>query len=121
MLRWALEHGEAYSAAHERAEQDGSDIPEDLLPPDFLDGYDGWYADFFRLSTERQIGMAEGEIPASAIERHTASWSYDDADIFERCMRAMDKVYLSRGDKPADPAPQMTAEEQFMAAFANRM
>lgn len=121
MLRWALEHGEAYSAAQERVEQDGSDIPEELLPPDFLDGYDGWYADFFRLSTERQIGMAEGEIPASAIERHTAGWPYDDAAMFEHCMREMDKIYLARSEKPADAAPEMSAEEQFMAAFADRM
>lgn len=121
MLRWALEHGDAYSAAKKLAEEDGPEVPDDLLPPDFLDGFGGWYTAFFRLSTERQIGMAEGEIPASAIDRHTQGWSYDDAEMFEHCIRAMDKVYLARSEKPAEKAPQMTAEEQFMAAFAGRM
>lgn len=121
MLRWALEHGEAYSAAKKLAAEDGSDVPGDLLPPEFLDGFGGWYTDFFRLSTERQIGMAEGEIPSSAIDRHTVGWPYDDAAMFEHCMREMDKIYLARSEKPADAAPQMSAEEQFMAAFAGRM
>ena len=121
MLRWAIQHGEEYAAAKKVFDEGGAEVPEGLLPPDILDGYGGWYNDFRRLSTERQIGMAEGEIPASAIDRHTAGWLYDDAYAFEFCMREMDKVYLSRSDKPADTKPQMSAEEQFMAAFANRM
>lgn len=121
MLRWSLRHGEEYTAAKKASEEGGPEVPESLEPPEFIDGYDGWYGAFFRLSTERQIGMVEGEIPASAIERYTAGWHYEDADTFELCVREMDKIYLTRGEKPTDPEPQMSAEEQFMAAFANRM
>lgn len=84
-----------------------------------MDGYGGWYEDFWRLSTERQIGFGIGPIPASAIEKHVAGWSYEDAEIFEFCMRQMDGLYLMRNNSPenAQPAqPPMSAMEQ-MAQF----
>jgi len=88
-----------------------------------MDGYGGWYEDFWQLSTERQIGMGVGPIPASAISRHVAGWSDEDAEIFEFCMRRMDEVYLMKSNKsdetPAEPA--LSAREAFRDAFASKM
>lgn len=67
-----------------------------------MDGFGGWYEDFWRLSTERQIGFGVGPIPAHAIDRHVAGWSYEDAEVFEHCIRRMDEVYLMKSNK-AEP------------------
>lgn len=64
-----------------------------------MDGFGGWYADFWRLSTERQIGFGVGPIPASAIDKHVAGWGYEDAEVFEFCIRRMDEVYLMHANK----------------------
>lgn len=74
-----------------------------------MDGYGGWYEDFWRLSTDRQIGFGVGPIPASAIDRHIAGWGYEDAEVFEFCIRRMDEVYLMKAnsteDKTVAPGP----------------
>lgn len=89
-----------------------------------MDGFGGWYDDFWRLSTERQIGMGVGPIPASAIDRHVAGWGYEDAELFEFCIRRMDGVYLMRQNSSEEPqAPEAgatSAREAFRAAFSNR-
>jgi len=82
-------------------------IPE-LEPPEIMDGFGGWYEDFWELSTERQIGMGVGPIPASCVTRHCAGWRYDDADMFKACIRAMDAVYLGHANNPGDSAPPAT-------------
>lgn len=120
MLRWALKHAEEHAAARKLEDEGGPEVPEHLLPPDTLDGFGGWYEDFFTLSTERQIGMAEGEIPASVIARHVAGWPYDDAEMFEHCMRAMDRVWLKRGEKDDEgEKPEISARDAFKAATAD--
>ncbi len=59
-----------------------------------------WYA-FWQLSTDRQLGMSEGPIPWSAIDR----WSqrHDiDGDEFDRLvimLKHMDVVYLKHRSK----------------------
>lgn len=84
-----------------------------------MDGYEGWYDAFWRLSTERQIGMGIGPIPASMIDRHTAGWDEDDAEAFEFCIRKMDEVYLMNQNKtdqspPTDPT--LSAHDAWRAA-----
>lgn len=68
-----------------------------------LPGLDEWLDAFWRLSTERQIGMAVGPIPDSAITRWIADNNLkSEAKTFRRCIRAMDNVYLNylaQGDK----------------------
>nr|WP_303763827.1 hypothetical protein [Sphingobium yanoikuyae] len=95
-----------------------------MEPPEIIDGFGGWYADFWLLSTERQVGFGVGPIPASAIDRHTQGWDYEDADMFEHCIREMDEVYLmkanSAGQSPAPPADAMSPREAFRAATAGR-
>lgn len=80
-------------------------MPEALEPPELLDGYGGWYEDFWRLSTERQHGFGIGPIPASAIDSHVEGWGYEDAEVFEFCIRQMDGVYMRALNKIGDDAP----------------
>lgn len=82
-----------------------------------MDGYGGWYEDFWRLSTERQIGMGVGPIPASAIDRHVAGWSYEDAEVFEFCIRRMDEAYLMKSNNTDHVPPEGSARDAFRSAF----
>ncbi len=85
-----------------------------------MDGFDGWYEDFWRLSTERQIGFGVGPIPAHAIDRHVAGWSYEDAEMFEFCMRRMDEAYLMKANKTEEPQPSGSARDAFRSATSGR-
>lgn len=85
-----------------------------------MDGFGGWYDDFWRLSTERQIGMGVGPIPQSAIDRHVAGWSDEDADMFEFCIREMDGVYLMRANKSEESPTPGNPMEAFRSATAAR-
>lgn len=71
---------------------------------DTAPGLGEWYEAFFELSTDRQIGMAMGPLPASSIDRYIAGagLDHDDADMFRACMRAMDDLFR-QGDKSAPP------------------
>ncbi|WP_293921155.1 phage tail assembly chaperone [Sphingobium sp. UBA5915] len=89
-----------------------------LEPPDIIDGFGGWYEDFWQLSTERQIGFGEGPIPASAIDRHTEGWGYEDADMFQVCIREMDRAYLMKRNNP-DQSPQGDPSVSARDAFRN--
>lgn len=118
-MLWSLTTATAY---HEAAKA-GFDTSA-FEPPELMMGFDGWVSDFFELSSDRQIGMGVGPIPASSIDRHTASWDYDSADMFRACIRAMDGAYMAHvnksgsgtdnGDQGSKP---MTAQEAFKAAF----
>ena len=85
-----------------------------------MDGFGGWYEDFWRLSTERQIGMAIGPIPASAIDRHLAVMSEDDAEVFEFCIRRMDEAYLMKSNNTDQPEPPASPRDAFRAATSAR-
>lgn len=85
-----------------------------------MEGFGGWYEDFWKLSTERQVGFGVGPIPASAIERHVAGWGYEDADTFEICIRALDGVYLMKANGSDDDAPPVSPMEAFRGATASR-
>jgi hypothetical protein len=91
-------------------------VPDALQPPEIADGYGGWYEDFWRLSTERQIGMGLGPIPASAIDRHVAGWSDEDAEVFEFCIRRLDEVYLMAQNKTEQPDPTVSPRDAFRSA-----
>lgn len=88
----------AYNAAIEAGVSTDS-----LEPPAMMPELLGIYDDFWELSTDRQIGMAAGPIPAASIARHTAGWPYDVAWMFRICIRKMDDAYRAKpDDKPAD-------------------
>ena len=90
----------------------GKPVPDSLIGPDVLPGYEDWYRAFHELSTDRQIGMAVGPIPAAAIDRHGGG------AFFRRVIRAMDRVYLAhvRGDVDA-PESENLARDSFRAAM----
>ena len=95
-------------------------MPEDLQPPDITEGFEGWYEDFWRLSTERQIGMGVGPIPASAVDRHVVGWLDEDAEMFEVCIREMDEAYLMKSNKTEEAPPTESARDAFRAATSAR-
>ncbi len=116
MLRWAREKEPLYSASL------AANKPvDDLMPPRLTDGELYIYNDFFDLSTERQIGMGPGPIPASAIERHTAGWPYDAAWMFRHCIREMDRAYLAKPDEPTEQTcSDNPARDAFRHAFRDK-
>lgn len=69
-------------------------MPESLIPPAVLPGFEDWFDAFHELSTDRQIGNIIGPIPAGAIARHVDGWCNSEASLFRRVIRAMDAVYL---------------------------
>ncbi len=55
-----------------------------------------WRA-YWALSSDRHIGMAEGPIPWSAMDRYAIRYgivNMDDFDFFTLLLKAMDTVYL---------------------------
>lgn len=109
-MRWLLTHSDA-EKARKIYKRRGIPIPAHLWPPKLLPGADEWLGAFTDLSTERQIGMGPGPIPASAIE----AWPVDAAEreTFKACMRAMDHEYLTHyrteEASPADTATLVAA------------
>lgn len=83
-----------------------------------LPGLAGWISDFFELGTDRQIGMQAGPIPAASIDRHTAGWPEDEAELFRHVIRAMDRAYLDsqRPDRDA-PESDNPTRDAFRAAM----
>lgn len=76
---------------------------------------------FWELSTERQIGMGLGPIPASRIKAYAADYGLepDVAEVFKVVVREMDSVYLSwsaeegeRKRKARQEAPRPSAQPQ---------
>lgn len=62
-----------------------------------------WRA-FHDLSGDRQVGMAVGRIPFTAIDRYAARFGIDARDDFERFMfliRAMDVAFVEWAGKQA--------------------
>lgn len=65
--------------------------------------------------------MGVGPIPQSAIDRHTDGWDYEDADLFEFCIRELDGVYLMRANKAEDQTPTAASPmEAFRSATSHR-
>lgn len=56
-----------------------------------------FYRAFWELGTERQIGMATGPIPRSAIRDYALEEGMGETDamIFMRVIRAMDNAYMT--------------------------
>lgn len=66
-----------------------------MFPPDLLPGADEWLSAFWELATDRQIGMAAGPIPSSAIDRwiDRNGMMPCEAETFRRCIRAMEAAH----------------------------
>jgi|TARA_R100000479_G_scaffold176487_1_gene131347 hypothetical protein len=85
-----------------------------------MDGFGGWYEDFFDLSTDRQLGMVAGPIPKASIDAHVAGWPYDEADMFRAVIRAMDDAYLSHGSEDEPIEDGISARDAFRQSTAGR-
>lgn len=71
-------------------------IPESIQnAPVLLPGLEFYYAAFWNLTTDRPIGMAEGPIPWSSMQRYCAQHGVTgfDFDRFIVLMRMMDNAY----------------------------
>lgn len=92
-LRWSLEWTPKadFLATLKRY---GEPLPEAYLNRPELRSHTLFFWDAFAaLETDRQIGMAEGPIPFSAIDRFARRYGITDLDSFDRfyrIMRAMD-------------------------------
>ena len=115
-LRWALNHAAAWRITAESGKE------YEPAPPELMDGFGGWYEDFFDLSTDRQIGMVAGPIPKSSIDRHVAGWPHEEADMFRAVIRAMDQVYLEHGNGDGDKTPDdgISARDAFRQSTSGR-
>ena len=93
----------------------GRELPERFIGPSLLPGYEGWFDAFYELSTDRQLGMAIGPIPAASIDRQ------NEGPLFRRVIRAMDGVYLAhvRG-VPDVPESDNPARDAFRAAMRGK-
>jgi hypothetical protein len=85
-----------------------------MVPPDMLPGADALVSAFWELSSDRQIGMNLGVLPASSIDRWAQANGLDGDEIAEavECFRAMDAVFLGREAPPtpeAKPKPKARA------------
>lgn len=98
-------------------------MPEALEPPEILDGFEGWWEDFWRLSTERQVGFGVGQIPQSEIDRHIRGWNYEDASMFQHCIFEMDRAYMMKvnsSEQPSTDQPNVSPRDAFRAATSDR-
>lgn len=103
-MRWHLARGESKVSIEGQIRlyrKHGIAVPDCLLEPKMLPGASEWLAAFFDLSTERSFGFSVGPIPSRAIR----AWPVDpsEADLFYRCVRAMDRVYLDHASKKPQP------------------
>lgn len=99
-----LTTGEAAKAERDALEAAGKPVPDRLKMPEILPGCDDYLAAFFELSSDRQIGMAPGPLPAASIARHVAGWDSAEAERFRQVMRALDQVFLA--ERPTDGKPK---------------
>lgn len=90
---------------------------DELEPPELSASLLLIYQAFWELSTDRQIGMAPGPIPAASIERHTAGWPDDDAESFRFIIREMDRAYLSKPETTETETSDNPARDAFRGAF----
>ena len=90
-------------------------MPDEFIGPSLLPGYEDWFDAFYELSTDRELVMAIGPIPAASIDRQ------NEGPLFRRVIRAMDGVYLAhvRG-VPDAPESDNPARDAFRAAMRGK-
>lgn len=71
---------------------DGYIKPEDQEPD--ITGFEFYYDAFSELSTARQIGLAVGPIPFTALVDYTKLFEIPDFDEFAYVIRCLDRAYL---------------------------
>jgi hypothetical protein len=103
------------AARIERIEARGLPVPDHLIPPPVLPGYDEWIGAFWYLSRDRHPG---GPLPAASIDRHVAGWDGEEAAFFRRVMFALDDVwYRHQNPDAAADADPMAARDKVRSAL----
>jgi hypothetical protein len=118
-LKWALENPDAQRRAEKIASR-GRTVPEHLVAPPVLPGFEGWMSDFHDLSSDRMFGQVVGPVPKASVDRHVAGWPPGEAATFRAAVHAMDDVYLGhlrRGGAPEEPESDNPARDALDAAF----
>lgn len=115
MLAWALQNPDA-QRIREDYERFGQDIPDDLWPPDFMDGAQSLYNAFWDLSSDRPMGMQPGRIPWASAKAYCDTIPGEDFDLFWRVIRAMDTVYMEH--QAEGGKPKAYTKEMFRGTFA---
>lgn len=96
-VEWQLSWSAAAESIRKRYEKIGAPIPDHLFPPILPEGYEHHYEAFWELSADRQIGMAAGPIPFTAISEYARRVQIDELDdfwLFAGLIRKMDEVFL---------------------------
>jgi hypothetical protein len=91
----------------ETCKKRGQPLPEALQnAPVLYSGLDEYYSAFWRLHTDRQIGMGIGQIPWTSMVNYADREEMDAEEFlrFETLIRAMDDAYLEHAAKPKDNA-----------------
>lgn len=78
-------------------------LKEDDLEP-CVDGFEFYFDAFYELCTTRQMGMALGPIPFTAIIDYFKLYDLSDFDEFSYVMRRMDRVYLQNHNEVSKSA-----------------
>lgn len=98
-MLYELEQGKTEAFIVEQALKNGSPIPDRILnKPVLRPGLDFYFTAFIELSTERQIGQAEGPIPLSAIREWAKDCGIYSPSEYERLKQlvwSLDTVYLN--------------------------
>ncbi len=134
-MLWYLDNPKA-EETRRGYERKNEEVPNELYPPEILEGYQPWYDAFWELGTDRSFGMAVGPIPARSIENYTYGWDVGEAEKFRLVIRHLDSVYLKRtnrrkpeaGDSasgaetpPVVDETETFSRDHFRAAFKGRM
>lgn len=79
-----------------------------------LPGAMEWLEAFFELSSDRQVGMAAGPLPASSIDRwvDTGRVSKSEEKFFRRAMRRADEEYRKASAEKSEMGGSDTVSDQ---------
>ena len=83
-----------------------------------MPGAQGWLSVFWELSNDRPIGFGVGPIPAASIDRRSVHMDADEAEMFRKCIRAMDAEYLkyiAEQNGQGSPNDNVSARDAFRA------
>lgn len=97
-----MQQGQTEAKIRELAKKTGQRLPDKILnKPHLLIGLDFYWRAFWECASDRIIGMAEGPIPWSSIDRWALRYEVEGED-FERLVfliKAMDEVYIEHRTK----------------------
>jgi hypothetical protein len=102
VLLYTLEQGSTEEEIIKQAQDSGMPLPKAILnKPELLPGLDLFFDAFMALSSCRYVGMAEGPIPWTAIDRYCTVNEIEGElreELFHH-VRSLDGVYLKHTSK----------------------